>query len=188
MRSILIVAKDSAPRAALEARLDRAGYLVFTADSPALALESLSGLLPGAILIDLPVAAARRMVRALRIRPDVQYIPRLLVLPSFRAAGNDLPVAATFWRPVEPEHLMRSLEWLYPRRLAGAPPQPAVSAQQRDERILEAIELIAAETAAEAPLAASSAVQIAVPAPMGSASALALAVANSYLVELAASP
>jgi CheY-like chemotaxis protein len=137
MRSILIVSRPSPETTALAQRLEQDDYLVLTVDQVDDAVESLTALVPGAILIDLPVVQGRRLIRELRDRPHLRSIPRLLVTAGPLTARVP-PVAAVFPRPVDPEHLIRALPALYPRTITGAAfmePQPG----QREERIQQAL-------------------------------------------------
>ena len=79
MRSILIVSRSTPETTALTQRLEQADYLVLTVEQVDDAVESLTALVPGAILIDLPLSQVRRLIRQLRARPQLRGIPRLLV-------------------------------------------------------------------------------------------------------------
>jgi CheY-like chemotaxis protein len=137
MRSILIVSRSTPETSALALRLEQADYLVLTVDQVDDALDSLTALVPGAILIDLPLSQVRRLIRQLRARPQLRGIPRLLVSADPLATRLP-PVAASFPRPVDADHLIRALPALYPRAITAAAvqaPQPA----QREERIQQAL-------------------------------------------------
>jgi CheY-like chemotaxis protein len=157
MRSILIVSRDTPETNALTQRLEQADYLVLTVDQVDDAVESLTALVPDAILIDLPLSQVRRLVRQLRARPQLRGIPRLL-LATDPFAHRLPPVAAVFPRPVEPDHLIRALPALCPTpitALAFQAPQPG----QREERIQLALLHLQAppvELPAAIPLAAAS--------------------------------
>jgi CheY-like chemotaxis protein len=136
MRSILIVSRTTPEMAALAQRLEQADYLVLTVEHLDDAVESLTALVPGAILIDLPLAQARRLIRKMRARPELRGIARLLVTAPL--ATPLPPVAASFPRPVVADHLIRALPALYPRAITTAAfqaPQPG----QREERIQQAL-------------------------------------------------
>jgi CheY-like chemotaxis protein len=136
MRSILIVSRSTSELAAVAQRLEQADYLVLTVEHLADAVESLTALVPGAILIDLPLSQARRLISQMRARPELRGIARLLVTGPL--ATSLPPVAASFPRPVEADHLMRALPALYPRAITTAAfqaPQPG----QREERIQQAL-------------------------------------------------
>ena len=138
MRSILIVSRTSPETTALAERLEQAGYLVLTVEQVDDAVDSLTALVPGAILIDLPLSQVRRLIRQLRAAPQLRGIPRLL-LASDPFASRLPPVAAVFPRPVDPDHLIRALPALYPSAittLALQAPQPG----QREERIQQALD------------------------------------------------
>jgi CheY-like chemotaxis protein len=137
MRSILIVSRSTPETTALTQRLEQADYLVLTVEQVDDAVESLTALVPGAILIDLPQSQVRRLIRLLRARPHLRGIPRLLVTAEPLATRLP-PVAASFPRPVDADHLIRALPALYPRAITAASvqaPQPA----QREERIQQAL-------------------------------------------------
>jgi CheY-like chemotaxis protein len=136
MRSILIVSRTTPEMAALAQRLEQADYLVLTVERLDDAVESLTALVPGAILIDLPPSQARRLISQMRARPELRGIARLLVTAPL--ARSLPPVAASFPRPVEADHLIRALPALYPQAITTAAfqaPQPG----QREERIQQAL-------------------------------------------------
>jgi CheY-like chemotaxis protein len=163
MRSILIVSRSTPETTALTRRLEQADYLVLSVEQVDDAVESLTALVPGAILIDLPVSQVRRLIRQLRARPQLRGIPRLLVCAD-PLGTRQPPVAASFPRPVDADHLIRALPALYPRAITAAAvqaPQPT----QREERIQQALvnlqtppdplpEVISAATSARAVAAA----------------------------------
>jgi len=136
MRSILIVSRTTPEIAALAQRLEQADYLVLSVEHLADAVESLTALVSGAILIDLPLSQARRLISQMRARSELRGIVRLLVTGPL--ATSLPPVAASFPRPVEADHLIRALPALYPRAITTAAfqaPQPG----QREERIQQAL-------------------------------------------------
>jgi CheY-like chemotaxis protein len=121
----------------LAQRLEQEDYLVLTAEHRDDAVESLTALLPGAILIDLPLSQSRRLIRQLRASPQLRGIARLLVVEDSWTTALP-PVAAGFHRPVDADHLIRALPALYPRPITMAAfqaPQPG----QREERIQQAL-------------------------------------------------
>jgi hypothetical protein len=182
MKSILIVAADGDARAALIRRLEQEDYLVMTAADAGEARECLRGMLPGAIVIDLPPIAARRLVHHLVGSPVLQLIPRLLVVAPLRTSGRAaLSAAAAFVRPVSPDHMVRALVALYPRGRWNVPAAPAVQAVHKAERIREAIEVVAAEPPLPiSPPPATINLSAALP---DRPSARAISVAQSYVIE-----
>jgi hypothetical protein len=188
MKSILIVAADTDARATLAGRLEQDDYLVMTAADADEARECLRGMLPGAIVIDLPAAPAGRLIRHLSGSAAHQLIPRLLVVPPLnlnvkakmtaggRTSGRALPVAAAFVRPVPPDHLARALSALYPRGRWNVPAAAAVQAVHKAERIREAIDLVVAAPAPPATIAVP-------PPPVDRPSARAVSVAQTYVLE-----
>jgi DNA-binding NtrC family response regulator len=116
MKSILVVARDNPARAALAARLDREGYLVMAVGGRTEAAEFLDGVVPGVVIIDLPLARGemQRMIRALAADAHLSMIPRLLVLRSPGRARKIPDGAAVFAKPLDFEHLVRALAGLYP--------------------------------------------------------------------------
>jgi CheY-like chemotaxis protein len=151
MKTILMVAKDSTVRTALARRLEEEGYVIVTSKNPKEAIASLKGFVPGAILIDLPVEAARRFVKTIVARPETRMIPRLAVVAAWDHEAALPRSAALFLKPLDPDHLSRTLAALYPSAsraappLGEAPPRAALSVLDRDERIQEALELIASD-------------------------------------------
>jgi hypothetical protein len=195
MKSILIVAADTDARVALAGRLEQDDYLVMTAADADEARECLRGMLPGAIVIDLPSTPARRLIRYLSGSAALQLIPRLLVMAPLtlslkaggiktgatktgatKTGGAALPVAAAFVRPVPPDHLARALSALYPRGRWNVPAAAAVQAVHKAERIREAIELVAAAPAPPPTITLP-------PAPVDRPSARAVSVAQTYVLE-----
>jgi hypothetical protein len=180
MKSILIVAAGGDARAALIRRLEQEDYLVMTAADPVEARECLRGMLPGAIVIDLPVTQARRLVHHLVGSPVLQLIPRLVVVAPLQPSGRALSAAAAFVRPVPPDHLVRALVALYPRGRWNVPAAAAVQAVHRAERIREAIEVVAAEPPSPVPPPPEA---ITLTAAADRPSARARSVAQSYVIE-----
>jgi CheY-like chemotaxis protein len=116
MKSILVVARDNAARAALAARLDREGYLVMAVSDRTEAAEFLDGVVPGVIIIDLPTwrGEMQRVIGALAKDAHLSMIPRLLVLRAPGRARRIPDGAAVFARPLDLDHLVRALGGLYP--------------------------------------------------------------------------
>lgn len=128
VKSILVVATPSAERAALCARLETAGYVLFVADSRAEALRILGEVVPGALYIDLSMPRREGRLLAEHVAADtrLRMVPRLVALGTWRRNTRAVNAGATFVKPVDPEHVARTLETVYP-----PPGTPATSREIR---------------------------------------------------------
>jgi CheY-like chemotaxis protein len=122
IKSILIVAPDSPGRSALIARLEREGYLVVSAGERAQAREILAGLVPGAVYVDLsmPRRQGRLLIADLDGDPRLRMVPRLVELSALRPNTRPVSGGAAFVRPIDLEHVIRTLRAVYPSALAPA--------------------------------------------------------------------
>jgi two-component system response regulator (stage 0 sporulation protein F) len=129
IKSILVVAEDSPPRGALIARLEAEGYLVVPAGGRAEAQEILEGLVPGAVLVDLtlPGRQGRLLTGELEAHPRLRMVPRLLLLGAWRRNSRPTGGAAVFVKPLELDHLARTLRVVYPPPLRSIGPAPVRS-------------------------------------------------------------
>jgi DNA-binding response OmpR family regulator len=130
IKSILVVAPDSPGRGALIARLEREGYLVVSAAERAQAREILGGLVPGAVYVDLsmPRRQGRLLVADLDGDRRLRMVPRLVEMSALRPNTRPVSGGAVFVKPIDLEHVIRTLRAVYP----AAPP-----AQARRPRQLE---------------------------------------------------
>lgn len=181
MKSILLVTADQAARAALVQTLGQDGYQVSTARNGREARAALRSILPGAIVIDLPLVATQRLVDHLTGSRALQLIPRLVVMPPLELGAPIVAAAAVLVRPVPPGHLSRVLASLYPRGAWNVPAADAVKAVHKAERIRAVIEQVATEPA---PVVAPPAtINVATMLPERP-SARAISVAQSYVIEV----
>jgi DNA-binding response OmpR family regulator len=142
IKSILVVAQDGPARAALVARLEREGYLVVAAGQRAQAQEILAGMVPGAVYVDLsiPRRQGQLLLGDLGSHPRLRMLPRLLALPAWRHNTPAVSGAAVFVKPLDLEHVIRTLRTVYPAALAAAAPvahpRPAARRFDREELAL----------------------------------------------------
>jgi CheY-like chemotaxis protein len=131
IKSILVVARDSPGRSALIARLEREGYLVVPAGERAQALEILDGLVPGAVYVDLsmPRRQGRLLIADLDRDRRLRMVPRLVELPALKRNTRPVSGGAAFVKPIDLEHVIRTLRAVYP-----AAPPVAVLRPRRLER------------------------------------------------------
>jgi CheY-like chemotaxis protein len=124
MKSILVVAPPSDERAALCTRLEAAGYVIFLASTRAEALSILAQMLPGALYIDLamPRRQGRLLAEHVCADPRLRMVPRLVALGTWRRNTRPVSAAATFVKPVDPDHVARTLRTVYPPPTTAATP------------------------------------------------------------------
>jgi DNA-binding response OmpR family regulator len=137
--SILVVAQDSPSRSALVARLEREGYLVLSARGRAEAREILASPGPGAVYVDLslPRRQGHLLLADLDEQPRLRMMTRLVALGAWKSNTRPVSGAAVFVKPLDLEHVIRTLRTVYP----ASPPAPV--ARRRvvvlDGPILEAL-------------------------------------------------
>ena len=183
MKSLLIVAPDDEARATLVRRLERDDYLVIPADDAGQAKECLTGLLPGAIVIDLSLAATRELIHHLSGDAILRLIPRLVFITPLDLEAPTLVAAAAFERPVSPDHLARALRALYPRGKWNVAPADAVQASRKHDRIKEAIDMVAATPPPAATAMPPAVLRLGARPPSDGPSERAIRVAYAYAIE-----
>jgi CheY-like chemotaxis protein len=122
VKSILVVGESSRARSTLIARLENDGYLVVSARAREEAREILDGLVPGAVFLDLtmPGRQGRLLMDDLERRPQLRMIPRVVALGAWRRSTRPVAAAATFVKPLDLDHVIRTLRSVYP------PASPAI--------------------------------------------------------------
>jgi two-component system chemotaxis response regulator CheY len=123
VKTILVVAAPSSERDALVVCLEAAGYTLMVASTRAEALDILRGLVPGAVYVDLamPQREGRLVVEDLAVHPRLRMVPRLVSLGAWRRNTRPVSASAAFVKPVDPDHVARTLRAVYP------PPAPAAT-------------------------------------------------------------
>jgi CheY-like chemotaxis protein len=116
MSSILVVAADSPARKTLIQRLETEGYLVVSAQTRAEAREILQGLVPGAVFLDLsmPRRQGRLLAGDLEQSGRLRMVPRLVLLGAWRRNTRPVGGSAAFVKPLDVEHVVRTLRTVYP--------------------------------------------------------------------------
>jgi CheY-like chemotaxis protein len=124
VKTILVVAAPSPERSALLARLEAAGYVLMVASTRGEAVEILGGMVPGAVYIDLsmPRREGRMVADHLALQPQLRMVPRLVALGAWRNNTRAVSASAAFVKPVDPDHVARTLRTVYPP--PGAPATP----------------------------------------------------------------
>jgi DNA-binding response OmpR family regulator len=114
--SILVVAQASPERSALIARLQTQGYLVVPADERREAREILQTMALGAVFVDLsmPDRQGRLLVDDLDASPRLRMMPRLVALGAWRRNTRPVSGAAVFVKPLDLDHVIRTMRAVYP--------------------------------------------------------------------------
>jgi CheY-like chemotaxis protein len=143
IKSILVVAQDSPARSALIARLETEGYLVVSAEARAQAQDILEGLVPGAVFVDLsmPRRQGRLVADDLDQKPRLRMMPRLLAVAAWRHNTPPLSGAAVFVKPLNLDHVIRTLRTVYP---ASAPAIAPLAARRRPAPVDDRLEALLA--------------------------------------------
>jgi CheY-like chemotaxis protein len=124
VKTILVVAAPSTERSALVARLESAGYVLVVASTRGEALETLRGMVPGAVYIDLsmPRREGRLLADHLALQPRLRMVPRLVALGAWRNNTRPVNASAAFVKPIDPDHVARTLQTVYPPPSATTTP------------------------------------------------------------------
>jgi CheY-like chemotaxis protein len=80
------------------------------------AREILDGMVPGAVFVDLTMSGrqGRLLLEDLDRTPQLRMLPRMVALGAWRHSTKAVSAAAVFVKPLDPDHVIRTLRSIYP--------------------------------------------------------------------------
>jgi CheY-like chemotaxis protein len=117
MTSVLVVEDDPTLRRVIEMVLETRGYEVAQARHGAAALERMAASIPGIVIADLkmPVMDGRELIERMRLDPELQEVPVVLLTGNVEAAQFVPGADAIVVKPFDPQVLASTIEQLIER-------------------------------------------------------------------------